>query len=177
MIFSERSVLTLTLVVGVGLLLPETLGLGPAVRLVPLAVLIPTFALLVFQALVDLVPALESALGRLEADLLPRPPDVRANPPPREDQDASPAAEAASARRREAWVLGWLALLVGLIHLLGFAIALPLHTWLYLRWRAGEGWGFATTVAASLGAALYAAAGQVGGASFHTGRLWTWLGL
>lgn len=125
-------IFTASLCVLVGVLFYLTLGLGPVARLVPLGVVAPTFALLVFQLMLDLFPRWARAYERKERAEIVDVDIVRRQPaPPRN------------------WsVAFWFLLALVLLFLTGFAVGAPTFTALYLRGRARESWTLSLGAAA-----------------------------
>jgi hypothetical protein len=88
------------------------------------------------------------------------------------DYDLSPAV----VRRRTANVVGWILGFVATIWLLGFPIAVPLLTLLYLKLGAGEKWALALGLAAVAGVLFYVLFVQVLNIFFERGVLLRALG-
>lgn len=89
-------------------------------RLFPWAIGIPVFVLAVVQFGRELVQSPENQKGVEPGDETPLPPDV--------------------ARRRTAAIFGWLTAFFLAIWLLGFTIAVPVLTFLYLKLASREKW-------------------------------------
>ena len=112
----------------------QTLYLTRVARLVPLAVVVMTLALVALELAAARVSWLRAVVRRLDSSDMY---GVRAiqekrsrlKPPP-PDQNTR--------RARERELLPWIALLPALVYLLGLLIGLPAYLWLYLRFRGGE---------------------------------------
>jgi hypothetical protein len=171
----ERALFTLLLLAFVMVLCYLTLGLGRAARLVPLAVIIPTLALLAFQLTLDLVPRLARKYGSLEKK------DLFSVEPLREKSRdrANPerAQEEAIRSSRELISFLWLLAMLALLYIFGFPIALPVYTFLYLKRRSGESWQLSAAAAAGMCGLVYGVLILMLRVRLYEGRLWSWLGL
>lgn len=145
---SDRQFFTLALLVFVTVILYGTAGLSEVGRLVPLSVLVPTVVLLLVQLCLDLAPGFVQKHSVLEKK------DVfgveRMRPKAAEEADSR-----ASRARREMSVFAWVAVIAGLMYLLGSLIGLPLFLFLYLKIRSREGWVLSVGVAAAMFGFLY----------------------
>lgn len=112
-----------------GVLLVAALRLPRTAAAVPVAVAVPTLALLL--------------------DLLRK--EARH---PNQGPGRTEASDAGASRlpHREAATIAWMVLLLALLWLLGAGSALPLYLLLHLRWRSGESWW--ASVATAVGAWL-----------------------
>jgi hypothetical protein len=79
--------------------------------------------------------------------------------------------------RRELSVISWAVMLLGSIYLLGFSLAIPLFTFLYLKGRSGEGWRLSLAVAGGMWGLLHGVFVLLLRVRLHDGRLWEWLRL
>jgi len=125
MTLTERTILTLTLVIAVAISLIQSTGLGPIARTAPLLVGLPTLALLSLELVRDSVRGQRKPV----------------------DHDL------AIVERR---LIGWLALMVGLVATIGIALGTAAWLALYLRVRSGERWAVASGFGVGLAVVLYA---------------------
>jgi hypothetical protein len=151
----ERSIFTSVLLAWVAFFAYATLDLGPAARLVPLSVAVPTLGLLIFQLAVDLVPRLEQRYRKFDKVDLLRVEPLRKKVPAAVSSETSSFPDGEIAAEGEWRLFVWILFLPVLIYLLGLLIALPLHVLLYLRVRSRESWTLSIATAACLSAALY----------------------
>jgi TctA family transporter len=134
----------------------ESRGFGVRAGLFPWAVAVPMLFLAIAQVVRDLA-------GRGED-------------PDRGPDEAAPGVLPAVARRRTAQIAGWIVGMFAAIWLVGFAIATPVTTFLYLKLGAREPW--ATSLGLSLGgfAFVYGLFERALGVPFPPGSLLVWLG-
>ncbi len=78
-------------------------------------------------------------------------------------------------RRRLPVILGWLLGFFVLITLLGFPLAVPLGTFLYLKVGSREGWLLSLLLTVGAGVAFYGLFGYLLNTPFPDGLLFTWL--
>lgn len=116
----------------------ESEGWAYEARLFPLAIAIPTLALVVFQLVQDLFATTEAGTKIQFSDIKPL--DV-------EDGKSLPRAAAEA--------FGWLVGLMATIWIAGFPIAMTLFALLYLRFRSGEKWWVAIVTTAVMIALLF----------------------
>lgn len=173
--FRERAWFTLILTAFVGLMLYLTINLSPVARLVPLAVAIPTMGLLIFQLAIDLAPGLEQRYRRFEKVDLLNVEHIRETISSHNQPQSANAADDVSGGRRELSAFSWSLLLLALVGLVGFLVALPVYTLLYLRWRSGESWRLSLAVAAGMGGLLYGVFIVALRLRLYEGHLWRWL--
>ena len=130
---------TILLAVFAGLMLYRSLGLSPVGRLVPLTVLIPTLAMLLWQLALDLASKpVPTRRGRRRIDFFHSERHRQSVRLPSERvADIAVNTELPGLRERRV-IAGLLAFLLS-IYLLGFSISVPLFILLYLRKRAGPG--------------------------------------
>ena len=134
-----------------------SLGLSPRARFAPLIVAVVTLVLLG-------VEAAASTSGRRLASTRDRTGPEQSEPAPNESA-------------REAVMLAWLALLLGMLFVLGMAIALPAYLFLYLRLRAGQSRRFALAFALVLWIVLSLGMQMLLGVRLHEGWLPARIGL
>ena len=134
-----------------------SLGLSPRARLAPLIVAVVTLILLG-------VEAAASTSGRRLASGGDRTGAAQSAPAPNESA-------------REGAMLGWLAVLLALLFVLGMAIALPAYLFLYLRLRAGQSRRFALAFALVLWIVLSLGMQMLLGVRLHEGWLPARIGL
>ncbi len=173
--FSEKAVLTLLLFAFAALVLYLTLELSRVARLVPLSVAIPTVGLLLLQLLLDLVPGLSRRYGGFKHMKLYRIEWVREKI--RTSFIADPGVPAQEPQAAKVSMFAWLIMMLSLVYLLGFLIAMPLYTLLYLRRRSGEGWLLSLAVAGATWSLPYGVFHLALRTRLHEGQLWAWLGL
>jgi hypothetical protein len=151
-------------------ILSLSLGLGRVARLVPLAVVVPTLLLLLFQLLMDLLPGLAEIYSRLERKDLFGVQEFRqiTGKPGEESEDSGLRG------RRERRVFLWLFALPGLIYLLGLLLAIPLFTLFYLK-GGSEKWLTAMAIALAICCLIFALSLIDSGARLYEGLLWNWL--
>jgi hypothetical protein len=169
-IFNQRTCLTFLLFAFAAVILYLTLGLGSVARMVPFAVVIPTLLLLLFQLMMDMLPRLAQKYSRLENKDLFQVEGLRKQVrEPVEDVEVE-----ALQRNRERKAFLWLLVMLILIYLLGFLIALPLYTLVYLK-RRSEKWLIAVPVAVGIGCLVYGVSILNLGTRLYGGLLWQWL--
>jgi len=154
----------------VGILFLTTLDLAPTSRLIPLRVVVPTLALILFQLLLDAFPTLAHAYEqreKTEVFTLKRL-GLGSDPPAPDQPPGIP-----HRRMWSAFSCG-LSLLV-LVYFLGFPAGTPIFTALYLRVRARETWRRSLILTAAVWILVYGVFATALGARLHDGRLWTWL--
>ncbi|GEM_PF-2415777 len=176
----EKALFTLFLFAVVTVSLFLTLRLGQVARLVPLAVIVPTLALLAFQLLLDIMPHLRQQFSSLEnKDLfhVRRLREKSLHPNNSTETTAAMADEEQGLRRNEMITMLWILLLPVFIYLFGFLLALPWHTFCYLRWRSGESWLMASGVASGVFALVYSVFVLTLRMALYEGELSRWLGL
>jgi len=173
--FSEKARFTLFLSAFIALLLYLTLELGRVARLVPLSVVIPTLGLLLLQLLLDLVPRLTRRCDSFELTRLYRTEWVREKV--RTSFTSNPEVPPKESQTTELSMFAWLMMMLVLVCLLGFLIAVPLYTLLYLRGRSGEGWTLSLSVAGAMWSLPYAVFHLALNTRLYEGQLWGWLGL
>jgi hypothetical protein len=144
--------LILLMLVIVGAMAWETQAMGGVARRVPAPVLWMTLALLLLQAMSELIPAVGRATRAYTARVALREPA----PPDREEPAPPPAEE----DRGVAGIV-WAAALPAAAAVIGLLPASFLYLLLYLRLRGGLAWG----------PSLVAAAGLVGGVYLMLERL------
>ena len=169
----SRAFFTCVLLLGVLVMLALTPRLGSIARFVPLVVLLPTAALLAVQLGRDLAHREERARPAPEAHAAPAA-AVPQEPPasgtaPRPPVSGTPAALLTRPLARFVWALS----LPGVIYLLGFPAAVPLHAFLYLRVLSRERWSISLLVPAGLLCVLLFLTRLVPGAALWPG--WTWM--
>jgi hypothetical protein len=162
--WSEKALFTLILVVFVSLLCASTLQLGQIARLIPLKVVIPTLTLLLVQFLLDLIPPwaqkyreweqidlfhLERFRDRVQTQTLPYAPEATAGVP---------------RGHRERHVFYWILLFLFLLSL-------------YVKHGSDEGWLLSIGMAVGVGSFVYVIFALLLGAHLYEGQLWGWLGL
>jgi hypothetical protein len=168
--FNQRACLTFLLFAFVAVILYLTLGLGPVARMVPLAVVIPTLLLLLFQLMMDMLPHLAQKYSRLESKDLFHVEGLRkkASKPIKDIEGDT------LERNNERKVFFWLLAMLIVIYLLGLLLALPLYTLFYLK-RRSENWLVAILVAVGIGCLVYAVSTLNLGTDLYKGLLWVWL--
>jgi hypothetical protein len=145
--------------------------LGPVSRFVPLAVAVPTLAILILQLLVEI--RLRLLRGRVVVDTSGMV-DGRASHNGNGQVGSHDGTEHSGGVVPMAlWVLG----LFLLVFMLGFAVALPTFALAYLRIRAKEPWRVSTAAAVAMWALVYLFFGILLDIPMHAGHLWGWLGL
>ena len=145
----ERLIVTAILLVLVALVVVTSAGLSPVARWMPLAVALPTLALLGLELVADAARA--GGVARLTLV---------------NTRGLSRLVEGAGRRRREATVgasrrserqaMIWLAIAIVSVLTLGMLAGLPLFLLLYLRLRARERWTLAIGLAGGLLLVMYA---------------------
>jgi hypothetical protein len=129
------------------LLLWQTLGLGPTARFVPQYVIGPTLLLLLIQLVLDLSPRLQGGISSFARFQTTRADQLRERTTSVED-------------RPQPGPLGrdvcWYALAPALIYILGFSLAAPTYTFLFLRFRAREPFPRCLLIASFAGVAVLA---------------------
>ena len=168
--FNQKACLTFILFAFAGIIFYLTFGLGSVARMVPFAVVIPTLLLLLFQLMMDMLPRLAQKYSRLENKDLFHVEGLRKKiREPVEDVEVE-----ALQRNRERKAFLWLLVMLILIYLLGFLIALPLYTLVYLK-RRSEKWLIAVLVAVGIGCLVYGVSILNLGTRLYGGLLWQWL--
>jgi hypothetical protein len=167
-----RAAFTFLLVGFAGVIFYLTFGLGRLAAMVPFAVVVPTLALLLFQLIMDLLPRLAKTYGGLEQKDLFSVESLRE----KVSQQIEDAEGKAPQPDREGRAFLWLLAMLALIYLLGFLIALPLYTLLYLK-RRSERWLIAVPVAVGIACLIYGMSILDLGARLYEGLLWQWLGV
>ena len=165
---NEQAAFTLFLLAFVGLLFYSTMGLDHVARLVPMRVVIPTFAMLAVQLLLDLNPSLAQWISSSEKT------DLLGVTRLRGRAGGEMASAAGGRNREERRALLWVLLLLVFIYLLGFPIAVPLYTLLYLKKRAEEGWVLSLGITVTLSSLVYAVFALVLPTRLYSGELWIW---
>ncbi len=167
--FSQRAWFTFSLFAFAGVILYLTLGLGRVARMVPFAVVVPTLLLLVFQLMMDLLPRLAKTYNGWEQKDLFSVEAFREKVSQRVEEVEGEALQG----NRERNIFLWLLLMLILIYLLGFLIALPLYTLLYLK-RRSENWLIALLIAMGIGCLVYGMSILNLGTRLYGGLLWEW---
>ena len=144
---SERTLLSLLLMLTVAGFVALGLALGPVARTAPLVVGIPTLALVAVTVWRDA----RSALHEIEAD------------------------DGRRLAAHERQLGGWLTLLVGLTALAGVPAGLPLWFLAFLRYRSRESWKIALTFSSGLLVALLAVFTMLLHIDPMSGSVLTWL--
>lgn len=166
---SDRQFFTMALLVFVTVILYGTAGLSEVGRLVPLSVLVPTVVLLLVQLCLDLAPEFVQKHSVLEKK------DVfgveQMRPKAAEEADFT-----ASRAHREMSVFAWVAVIAGLMYLVGSLIGLPLFLLLYLKIHSREGWVLSVGVAAAMFGFLYGVFVAILHVRLHEGWLWSRIG-
>lgn len=133
-----------------GVLLATTLDLSPAAREAPLWVVVPTFALLLLQLVLDAAPGLASRARFLRRGGLHDP--VRERRPEGSGTGRAPAED----RPRRAFrFLLWLSGLLALVWLVGLVPATPLFLGAHMRIEGRRAWSRCLLAAALVGGALW----------------------
>jgi hypothetical protein len=177
--FSPSTPITLLFAAILGVALWQTLDLGPVARFVPLAVVVPTLALVLFQLALDCFPRLARRFAALERSELigvqgvreqvhPEHIPVREHPTP---EDPAPAGDG------DAQAFAWMGGALASAWLLGFTLGGPLFALAYVRFHGRRGWGVAAGLAAGLGLAVVGVFEGIFDAPLWRGALWAWLGL
>lgn len=167
---NQRAGLTLVFLAFAGTLFYLSFGLGSVARTVPFAIVIPTLLLLVVQLLMDLLPGLAAAYRRVENKDLFKVEGFRGQFGKPTRDKSSEALE----RKSEAKALLWLLAMLAMIWILGFVLALPLYTLIYLKKRS-EKWLVAIPIALVIGCLVYGLSLLNLGARLYEGLLWQWL--
>jgi len=177
--FSPSTPITLLFGAIVGVALWQTLQLGPVARLVPLAICVPTLALVVFQLALDVFPALARRFAPLERRELIGVAAVRERVHPEHllVREHPTPEDPATPRESEARAFAWMGAMLASGWLLGFALGGPLFALLYVRFHGRRGWPVALVVAAGLGGAIVVVFGWILKAPLWRGLVWPWLGL
>jgi len=174
--FRERAIFTLALLAFVGFISYFTASLGPVARLVPMAVAVPTLALLIFQLALDLLPGLERRYGRFEKVDLLGVESFRKRVPVPNLSAAEDMKEQSKQNPKEWGLFLWVLLAPGLMYLLGLLVALPLYVLLYLRCRSRESLALSLSLACGTGLTLYGIFALTLRIRLFEGHLWLWLG-
>jgi hypothetical protein len=162
---AEGTLFTLMLAVLAASLICASFSLSGPARLVPLTVLAVTLLLLGLQLLLDLAPRLAKVWGRLfPVDLFSIQRLTRAT--------TRQAGAATRSPERERASLVWVLTFVALVLLLGLAPAVPVFTFAYLRWGAGERLSLSFAMSAGLWAVLHGVFVALLGLRFYGGFLW-----
>ncbi len=164
-----RAAFTLSLLCFVAVLFLNTLRLGSVARFVPLIVLIPTLALLVLQLALDLRPDLEQKFSRFERIRFQKSEKLQ-------KETLGRARRSASGVPHPAWAFLWMWLMLPLVYLLGFLVAVPLYTFLYLKGHAVKGWIPSIAIALALWALIYGIFGLLLNTQLYQGQIRGWLG-
>jgi hypothetical protein len=167
----KGSLFTLILLAYAGLILFLTLQSGPLARLVPLKVVIATLFLLLLQFLLDLMPVLSQRLVSVEKKDLFRIGRVR-----EKVQGKLEVLTERSQRARERSAFIWIMLMLAFIYVIGLLSAVPLHAFLYLKFRCKEGWKISFIISAGLWGLIYVLSINVLNTSLYEGVLWHFLG-
>jgi hypothetical protein len=171
--FPERAIFTLALLAFVSFMFCFATGLGAVARLVPIAVAVPTLALLIFQLAVDLLPGLESRYRRFETVDLLGVESIRKRVP---ELNPSTAENMKEHSPKEWGLFLWVLLAPGLMLLLGLLVALPLYVFLYLRYRSRESLALSLSLAGGTGFVLYGIFALTLRIRLFEGHLRLWLG-
>ena len=139
--------------------------------MVPLAVLVPTLALLTCELVLDLAPDFVRRHSSIEHKDVFGIERVRARVQ-KEDTNSE-----GSRRRKELDVIAWLLLMLVVIYVFGLLAALPLFSFLYLKVRAKESWVLSMCVAGAMLGFLYGVFVAALNIPMYDGRLWSWLGV
>jgi hypothetical protein len=167
-----RTAFSFILLAAAALILLLSMRLGPTARMVPLAVAIPTLALMLLVLALDLAPSLGGRLRSIDE----RDP-FRVKVFRKKSGIGPEPGEAPPTAAGEIVVFLWLLFLVVSIYLLGFTAAAACYTYLFLRFRSGESRGFSLGMAAGTGLFIHGVFGIILGARLHEGLLWRWLGI
>jgi hypothetical protein len=170
--FSQRVYLTMAFVAFAGVIFYLTFDLGRVARMVPFAVVVPTLLLLLVQLMLDMLPRLSQAYSRLENKDLFSVEGLRK----KISQSVEAVEDQTLERYKEREAFLWLLALLLLIYLLGFLVALPLYTLLYLKKRT-EKWLMAVSMAAGIAGLVYGVSILDLGTDLYGGLLWRWLKL
>jgi hypothetical protein len=148
------------------LLLWQTLGLGPTARFVPQYVIGPTLLLLLIQLTLDLSPKLQGGVSSFARFQTTRADQLRERTMSVED-------------RPQPGPLGrdvcWYVLAPALIYILGFTLAAPLYTFVFLRLRAEEPLRRCVPTALLVGIAVFGFFNLVPSAPTGTSQFLAWL--
>lgn len=163
---TERGVFTLLILAFDLLLVIACLDYPYRARLAPLAVGIPTAGLLIYQALLDLVPRMGAGRNGTAGEVLIG------------ESSLTPAdsAEAQGLHGRELSIALWLGVLLAGTTLLGILAMMPLFAFAYLRFWARESWVLSLVYAAFLWGSIYALLVEVLNAQLPVPLLIEWLG-
>lgn len=168
--FSQRALFTLWLFAFAAVILYFTCGLGRVARMVPFAVVMPTLLLLSFQLLMDMLPGLAKTYSRWEQKDLFQVEALRE----KVSQQAEDGEAEMQQHNRERQAFFWLLAMLALIYFLGFLVALPLYTLLYLQ-RRSEGWLRSVVIALGIACLVYGVSILNLGTSLYGGVIWRWL--
>jgi hypothetical protein len=170
---TERTVVTLLLVALVAAIGLATLGLGPAARLVPLAVAVPTLGLLALQVLLDVAPRIAEAWSRVaRSDPFGVKPIIkRAVGVPGAGKVS--AVEEGRGGRELSTVLSLL-MMIATIQLFGLFLAVPAYVFVQLKVRTQEGWALSVAVAVGMCVLVYGVV-ALAPVRLDNGLVWDWL--
>jgi hypothetical protein len=169
----EAVLINIVLLAVVTLITVLTLQLGPVARLVPILVAIPTLGFLLFQLALDLMPGLSRRFRFLEKK---DPFNVESlNEESLTRSRSRPVDRTTPAKT--ATVVLWVLLMFPLTYLLGFSVALPLYTLLYLRLRSKESWLLSASIALGMLVFVRGALVHLFGIQLYKGELWSLLRL
>ena len=143
-----------------------TFDCGRVARLIPEKVIIPTMALLMLQLVQDFIPALEKRWGAFEKLRWPEAEKLRDRARTRSEKSLD-----APQIRRQGPVLLWILSLPVLIYAVGFLVAVPIYTFVYLRLRAKKTW-LAVAMAAGCWGFLYGLFVLALRAPLYAGKIW-----
>lgn len=138
------------------------------VRLFPWAIGIPILALAIAQLALDLRRGRRPVTSDKAADT--RPPAT-----PETSVEIEPPLDPTLVRRRTASIVGWILGFFLAIWLLGFPIAVPLCTFLYLKFAARENWLISILLTAVAWGFLYGLFERMLHLPFPEGELSSWM--
>ncbi|MFY9224891.1 MAG: hypothetical protein WAQ98_19620 [Blastocatellia bacterium] len=159
---SEKAIFTFIITAFVLLFLFSTKSLSPTARLVPLAVLIPTLLILIFQLILDLIPKLSEYYKKYDrVDLF--------NVKRRKYTDKEILNYL---YKEEIKIFIYLLVLIISIYLFGFLVALPSYMFLYLRFGVQEKTKIAISISIVIFALLYFVFTWLLSINFYSGLFW-----
>jgi hypothetical protein len=150
--WSWKSAFTVFLLGIISLFLIQTLSLNSLARLVPLLVVVPTWALVLAQVKRDLRG--EGTNLAVEKTLFSTSDEYRKSVVRRAGRR-----EILNRMNRSGAGVAWVVMMFALVYLFGLLLGSPLYVFLYLKFRAGKGWVLASSMGVVVWILSYALAG------------------
>lgn len=143
----------------------QSLSLNPIPRLVPLFIAVPTLALIAVQVSLDL-RGNERPGTRVETTVFSASDVYR--------EKALSRIDTLRQTGRKHIGLMWLAIMFGLIYLLGLLPSAPVYSFLYLKVRGRTNWSLSAGIAAGIWLLSYVLLVLLSNSAPYRGKIWIW---